>query len=173
MTNDLVPAGAPSPAPYGGGGGQLQAWEEPRAPLPALSRSPIERPLAAVRRYKWLMLGIIVLATMAGVAITRFVSPSYEVRASIMIAQDSPMEKQAGPIRAAGLVEADDWSQLLRSFTISDAVVRKLALFLQPDNPGLDKDIFRGFALEDPFRPGQYELVIDGPKKRWTLLTRP
>ena len=63
MSNDLVPAGA---GPFAET--HLDAWQEPAGPVPALARSPIERPIAAVRRYKWLMLAVIVLMTAAAPA---------------------------------------------------------------------------------------------------------
>jgi capsular exopolysaccharide synthesis family protein len=117
----------------------------------------------------WLMLAVVLLATGAGVLATRFVTPLYEVRASIMIASDSPMENRSGPIRSAGLLTSDDWTQLLKSFTITDAVVRTLVLYLTPDD-ARDAELFVGFGLADRFVPGKYELLVDQPRHRWTLL---
>ena len=168
MSDRLVPAG-PSGSP---GDGQLQSWYEPRPPLPALATSPLERPVAALRRYKWLIVAVVALAIGAGIVATRFVTPLYEVRASIMIATESPMENRTGPIRSTGLLTSDDWTQLLKSFTISDAVVRKLSLYLRPKD-AKDAELFSGFALADRFLPGQYELVIHRAAKRWTLAAEP
>jgi succinoglycan biosynthesis transport protein ExoP len=148
---------------------QVQSWLEPLPTVPALATSPLERPVAAVRRYKWLMLAVLVLSIGAGIAATRFVTPLYEVRASIMIASDSPLENRTGPIRSQGLLTSDDWTQLLKSFTISDAVVRKLSLYLQPDDYRADSEVFRGFGLANRFVPGRYQLAVDRSAKRWTL----
>jgi len=161
MSNDLVPAGD---GPFGET--SLQPWQEPRGVGPALGKSPLERPVAALKRYKWLMLAVIALTTAAGVAATKFVSPEYEVRASIMLTSEG--SDRTGPIRSPGLVSPDDWSQLLRSFTISDAVVRKLALFLHPDRPE-DQELFKGFALGEGGKAGKYELLIHKTQRRWTL----
>jgi polysaccharide biosynthesis transport protein len=176
MADHLVPSNgpgspptAPNPtglAPYSDMA--MQPWMEPRGAVPALAKSPLERPVAAVRRYKWLMLGIIALTSAGGVAATRYVSPQFEVGARIMIAGDSPLENRLGPIRTSGLLESDDWGQLLRSFRIADAVVRKLSLYLAPDDPD-DLGYFLGFALGDSYKPGYYELVVNGTTKRWTL----
>ena len=168
MSDRLVPSGPSGPF----GDKQLQAWQEPPAPLPALATSPLERPVAAVRRYKWLIAGIILLAAAGGFVATRLVTPLYEVRASILIASESPMENRTGPIRSTGLLTSDDWTQLLKSFTISDAVVRKLSLYLLPSDVR-DAGLFEGFALADRFLPGQYELVIRRASKRWTLAAKP
>ena len=54
-------------------------------PTLALPRSPIERPLAAIRRYKWLILGVIALSSVGGVIATRLVKPDYEVTAKIWV----------------------------------------------------------------------------------------
>jgi capsular exopolysaccharide synthesis family protein len=113
-------------------------------------------------------MAIVVLSTAAGIGATRFVKPAYEVHASIMIASAGPMQDRTGPIRSAGLFDADDWVQLLRSFTIVDPVVLKLALYLHPANT-VDRELFEGFALADQFVPGRYELVIDQTHRRWTL----
>ena len=150
-----------------------QSWQESRPSLPAVTTSPIRRAIAALLRYKWLMLGIMVASVGAGVAATRFVTPLYEVRASIMIAPEGPMESRTGPIRSSGLLSADDWNNLLKSFAVTDAVVRKLTLYLRPANYAQDGDLFKGFALADRFAPGNYQLVIDQSKKRWTLLSMP
>lgn len=147
---------------------QLQAWQEPRPPVPALASSPLERPVAAVRRYKWLIVSLILVAIAAGFVVTQVVTPRYQVRASIMIASETPFEKQLGPIRSTGLLTSDDWTQLLRSFTITDAVVRKLSLYLQPDNQG-DEEVLKDFRLAPRFIPAKYELVVDRRRKTWTL----
>src|SRR3954462_11884256 len=114
---------------------QLQPWQEQGPGLGGMPRSPLERPLAAVRRYKWVILAIVALSVGGGIAATRLVKPEYEVRASILISSDSPMQERTGPIRSAGLLSADDWIALLKSAIISDAVVRKLTLYLEPDKP--------------------------------------
>jgi polysaccharide biosynthesis transport protein len=163
MSNELLPT-VRDP----GYNAQLQSWEDPRPQLPALARSPLERPVAAIRRYKWLLLGIVALSGAAGVAATRFVTAQYEVRSSFLIAADSPLESRNGPIRTAGLLSSDDWGGLLRSGKILDAVVRQLALFIQPDNP-VDLELFGKFELTEKFRPGKYDLSIDRTRQRWTL----
>jgi len=141
--------------------------------LPALATSPLERPVAAVRRYKWLIAAVVMLAVAGGFLATRLVTPLYEVRASIMIASESPMENRSGPIRSTGLLTSDDWTQLLKSFTISDAVVRRLSLYLQPDDYAKDAGLFAGFTLADRFVPGRYDLALDRTSKRWTLSVKP
>jgi capsular exopolysaccharide synthesis family protein len=141
-------------------------------PAPVVTRSPIERPLAAVRRYKWLLMAIVVVATAAGYVATRLLKPTYEVRASLTVQSDNPGADRTGPIRPAALLDANDWVQLFRSFAITDEVVRKLSLFLRPD---VRSDIwfFQGFALDDSVAFGQYELRINRDNQRWSLIRQP
>ncbi|HEY9230236.1 MAG TPA: polysaccharide biosynthesis tyrosine autokinase, partial [Gemmatimonadaceae bacterium] len=61
-----------------------------------------------------------------------------------------------------------DWTQLLRSFITTDPVVRRLALYLTPDNDA-DAHLFAGFTAADYFRVARYELLIDRDRKRWSL----
>lgn len=119
------------------------------------------------------MLAVVALATGAGVAATHFVTPQYEVHAQILIAPESPMESRTGPIRSPGLLVADDWVALFKSYRIVDAVVRELALFVHPDDPKADSDLFVGFTLADRYIPGPYTLQIDKPQQRWKLTTEP
>ena len=165
MSDDLVSANPASQF----ADAHIQGWQDARPIVPQMSRSPFERPVAAIRRYRWLLVAIVLLASIGGVLATRFLTPQYEVGARIMIATDNPMESRTGPIGSSGLLIADDWTQLLRSFAVSDAVVRKLALYLSPDNERVDGPVFASFGLADRFRPGKYELVIDRSTKRWTL----
>jgi len=169
MSDDLVPTGPQSPSTAFTDPG----WLEPRSALPALATSPFVRPVAALRRYKWLVLGVVLVAVAGGIAATHFITPQYEVRATILISSDSPMEDRSGPIRSSGLLTADDWTQLLKSGTVTDAVVRQLRLYLRPDDYAHDTALFREFSLADKFVPGHYELVVDQTDKRWSLLSLP
>ena len=145
----------------------LAAWEEPGGPSPAPHASPLERPLAAIRRYKLLVLGFFILAAAGGVVATKLVKPQYDVRATVWIETHEPMQK-AGPIQSDELLTSQAWVELLRSYRISDAVVRKLSLYVRPDEAG-DSTLFRNFGVADRFLPGAYTLHLDGAAKRWRL----
>ena len=75
-------ADVPPALPPGEGWGHAPTLEPPR--------SALERPLAAIRRYKWLFVSIIAIATLGGVVATRFVHPEYEVGATVWIASQTP-----------------------------------------------------------------------------------
>jgi polysaccharide biosynthesis transport protein len=157
-STQLIPA-SPIPAPATGGWG-----DEPTLAPP---RSPLERPLAAIRRYKYLLGVVVALALLGGVVATRLVKPKYEVRATIWIASETPMADKTGPIRSHELLNSEAWVELLRSYRISDAVVRKLSLYVKPDKDA-DSVFFRDFSIADRFLPGTYTLKVQNGQ-RWSL----
>ncbi|HEX3534911.1 MAG TPA: Wzz/FepE/Etk N-terminal domain-containing protein, partial [Gemmatimonadaceae bacterium] len=139
----------------GGGPQSVAAWENRPPSVPAIPRPSFERPLAAVRRYKWLMLGVLLLAIPGGILATRLVTPQYEVRATIWIEPQSQGQQASGPIRPQELLASTAWVELLRSYRIVDAVVRKLALYVKPDKTA-DFPLFSNFDIADRFLPGNY-----------------
>jgi polysaccharide biosynthesis transport protein len=158
---DLVPAGTvqpPAPAGPGWGG----------EPTLAPARSPLERPLAAIRRYKWLLIAVVLLATVGGVVATRMVQPEYEVRATISIQSETPLQDKEGPIRPHELLNAEAWVELLKTFRISDAVVQQLALFVKPKDAA-DSVLFRNFEVGSRFVPGKYEIAVAPGNAGWKL----
>jgi len=136
------------------------------APIPP--QNVLERPLAIVRRYKWLMLGIVIAFALGGFAASRRIKAHYEARATIWVAAETPELRATGPIRSGELLHAGSWIELLRSYRILDEVVRKLSLYLQPVNPK-HRPYFAGFDLSDKFVAGVYEIDIDRANRSWSL----
>jgi capsular exopolysaccharide synthesis family protein len=97
------------------------------------------------------------------------VKPQYEVRATIWIEPSTQQSDASGPIRSRGLLSSTAWVELLRSYRIVDAVVRKLALYVHAENAG-DQWIFTSFAVAQRYVPGKYLLKIDRTAKRWYLM---
>jgi polysaccharide biosynthesis transport protein len=132
---------------------------------------PFDRPIAAVRRYKWVIAATVILAGLAGVAGTRLIAPQFEARATIWIASEAPVtQTNAGPIRSGELLRSGAWIELFRSYRIVDEVVRELSLYLEPKNPN-DAPLFSGFTLAQRFVPGEYQLDINRDRKSWVLQT--
>jgi tyrosine-protein kinase Etk/Wzc len=65
-------------------------------------------------------------------------------------------------------MNATGWTELMRSYAISDAVVRELGLYLWLNLPS-DSTAFRGFKLADPMRPGRYVIETDGSALKYAL----
>ncbi len=136
------------------------------APIIAPPRNPLERPLAAMRRYKWLIIAVVLLSAAGGLVASRLVKPDYEVRATIWIASQTP--RNDGPIQSRELLNASAWTELLNSFRIQDAVVRKLALYVQPKDPA-DSALFNGFDIADRMYAGNYKMSIEKRTSRWHI----
>jgi capsular exopolysaccharide synthesis family protein len=126
---------------------------------------PWKRYVSALKRYKWLMLLVIMAGTGLGVLATRFLKPEYSVQATIWI--ESPPQR-GGPVRAEGVVEGANWVELLTTFTVLDSVVAKEKLFLNFGD-AKDSTLFSNFRLMERFRPGQYVIQTDTRGRRFTL----
>ena len=165
MHNEIVPAGeqpsgfhAYNPLPPRPTGSAADA-----APGPS---NQIARLWASVRRYKWAVLVAIALGTIGGIIGTRFIKPEYEVFATLWLSGDS--KQNQGPVRNTELVSQQGWIELLNSFEVTDAVVKKLSLFVEAEN-GRDSVYLRGFAIKDRMVPGDYILKTDKSGKAWVL----
>ncbi|HEU4700386.1 MAG TPA: polysaccharide biosynthesis tyrosine autokinase [Gemmatimonadales bacterium] len=160
----LQPASAPLP--------QLPEEAAPMHPA-AYPVAPEEggvqwgRYIAAVKRYKWMILLIILVGTGLGILATRFVKPEYQVQATLFI---QPETKGSGPMRPEAVLPSNAWVQLLSTYAILDAVVQKERLYLQYDSPK-DSTAFHTFNLARMFQPGAYVLSVDDAGRRYVLKT--
>jgi len=134
----------------------------PPLPEPGI---PWGRYVAALRRYKWLMLGIIVVGTAAGVGATKFLTPEYRTTATIYI---EPPPDNAGPIRAAELLRSVGWLELLTTGVVLDSVAITQRLYLTPASEK-DSLALGSLALADKFTTGSYKLHVDKSGKTWIL----
>ena len=169
MARNLVPSNEP-PAHMAPASPNLPAAAADFSPVPVEEGSEgfqWQRYVSALRRYKWLILLITVLGTGIGVVATRFLTPQYDVQATIWI--ESPPAHD-GPIRAQGLLESYAWVELLKTYTVLDSVVQKERLYLS--HGPADSLAFKNFALMDRFRPGAYVLTVDRAHKSLTLKTK-
>jgi succinoglycan biosynthesis transport protein ExoP len=136
---------------------------------PPPQRYSLDRSLAVVRRYKWLILGVVLLASVAGFLVTRLMTPHYEVRATVWVESSiASNTNRSGPIRPNDLLTATGWIELFRSYRVVDEVVRTLGLYVRPEQPN-DARLFANFSVADRFAPGKYELRIDRSARRWVL----
>ncbi len=166
MSANLVPTAANAAAvPRQDGFAPMPQWGgAPSAPPPSQGGvgDQLARTLAAIKRYKWLVLAVIAVGSTAGVTLTRFVKPKYDVSASIWIAATPGPSGRMGPVSAPGLVNSDvAWMELARSFSVLDKVVSKLALYVYPD-VAADTLVVRDLYPSDSLQPGPYRLTIQG-----------
>ncbi len=152
--------------------GPAASLTSPMAGLPWQGQPPVEegeggipweRFIAAIKRYKWLVLAVAMIGTVLSVLASRFVKPSYTVTSTIYIEEPS---QRAGPIRAEELLTSVQWVELLRTNAVLDSVVQRQALFISTSK-AKDSLLTRGFGLAQKFRPGSYtvERAADGSFK--------
>ena len=136
-------------------------------PPPTAPKNPlnIARVRAALVRFKWLILVIVVAGTTAGVVATRFIEPVYSADAIIWI--QSPNQPR-GPIRPAELLQSENWPDLIRTFTVLDPVVHTERLYLEVEGTE-NWPLFKDISLAERFAPGQYELTVDKAGRSWSL----
>ncbi len=165
MSANLVPSNAPQPpAPMTAPAfPPLQPWGSPPAqPAETTMGDRLSRAVAAIKRYKWLVLTIVAVGSASGFALTRFVDPKFDVSASIWVNTAREASGMIGPVAAPGLVNSDvGWRELARSYAVLDKVVSRLALYVTPDSPG-DTLVVRHLYPTDSLQPGPYVLAISG-----------
>jgi capsular exopolysaccharide synthesis family protein len=172
MPNDL-PAPAPVPQQPVPTSAALQASHG--YPAPALYGEPAggggpdwRRILAAVRRFKWLVLGVVVLGTGAGFGVSRLISPGYVARATIWVDVADSRNRGAQPSQvAAPLPITSGWPDLLYSNAVMDWVVREHKLYLDWAAP--DSSAFDQFDVQGRLKTGTYTLSVDPTGKRYRL----
>lgn len=167
MPANLIPADSNNgvPAHYQPGGA---AWgPAPVAPPASTLSEQLGRIVAALRRYKWLILAVVAVGSSAGFALTRLVSPKYTVNGSIIIRQTA---SGSGPISAPGLITGGSaWVDLTRSFIVLDQVVQSLGLYVRATNAA-DSSLVRDLRPSGLLRPGSYEIRIDATGSRYDLV---
>ena len=128
------------------------------------------RYLRSIRRRKWLVLGMTLLGTAAGVALSVFVlQPSYVARATVWIQVPSArLGREPGPMWSGQLPISSGWTDLLRTNVVLEDVVRRQRLYLAPKVRG-DSDALATLGLKERVRPGTYRLVVDDSGKAFTF----
>jgi capsular exopolysaccharide synthesis family protein len=156
-SQDMNAVGFPQSWPAGFG---QAAAEEPGIPW--------GRYVAALRRYKWLILAIAIVGTGIGFAVSRMTVPEYQAQGTLWIADASADTR--GPVRGEELLGAGSWADLLKSSTIMNRVVENMGLYLWPANVA-DSSVFAGFKPGPGFRSGTFELRIDPTGSKYSIVT--
>lgn len=132
------------------------------------------RYLRAVRRHKWLVLGVTLLGTAGGVALAILaLQPSYVARATVWIQVPSARSgRDPGPIWSGQLPISSGWTDLLRTNIVLEEVVRRRRLYLAPKQQG-DSDVLATFTIKDHVYPGAYRLAVDDSGKGVRLSRKP
>ncbi|MGH7586445.1 MAG: GumC family protein [Gemmatimonadales bacterium] len=171
MAGDLVPTSDTHTAGFPSADGTaLSAPEHFPPPVPPSDEGEgikWARYIAALRRYRWLILAITTLGTGLAVFATRFIKPQYTATATIWIEVQN--REGAAPIRAEQLLEQTfAWVELLRTPVVLDSAALKMKLYLVPKAPS-DSVALRDFTLQQRFYPGKYALKVSEDGRTWDL----
>lgn len=129
----------------------------------------VQRTIAALKRYKWLILATTVFGSAIGFVMSKMVAPKYQVNASVWIRE----QNMGGPIQPPGLVSTTlGWADLIMSQAVLDSVVVRLALFALPENLR-DTVVLRSMQPTDTLIPGAYQLSLQGEKYALTRVADP
>src|SRR4029077_10000852 len=127
------------------------------------------RYLRSVRRHKWLVLGLTLAGTLAGLALSVFMlHPTYVARATVWIqVPTARLGRDPGPFWQGQLPISSGWLDLLRTNIVREDEGRTERLYLEPKVPG-DSDVLATFGLKERTRPGVYRLVGADSGKSFT-----
>lgn len=117
------------------------------------------RYLAAVLRYKWLVLVCAALGGGGGALAPRFVKPTFVAEATILVPQPARTGAPR-PIQTEALFQSVGWLELIKtSYIVLDNVVRDLKLYIEPADAA-DSTLLANMIVKEQFRPGTYELLV-------------
>lgn len=127
----------------------------------------LRRYWAAIKRFRWLIVILAAIGTIAGVIATRFIDPVYEARGALWIA-DVGTGNNSGAYRPPELLPNGSWVQLIRSFAVVDKVVAQERLWVK-GKTWRDSVALAGIAPTPRTIPGDYTLWSDSAKGTYSL----
>ncbi|MGH7718247.1 MAG: GumC family protein [Gemmatimonadaceae bacterium] len=161
------PADTPPPTEYQEGGAP-QAWQGYTAE-PRDSGVPWARYLSAIKRYKWLILLMLIAGGAVGAVLPQFlIKPEYQARATVWIQADQPTG--VASITPAVGNTPNAWVEVLTSRRVISNIVRKRQLYLSLDRAS-DSLLFATFEPGARLRAGYYKLLINPGGTQYTLTT--
>ena len=131
---------------------------------------PWRRYLAALGRYRWMVVGIVAIGTAVGAGLSQRLPARYRAEATIWIDQPDPRAAERGPIGSGELLKSYAWVDLVKSYVVLDDVVRDLRLYILPRSRE-HSAAFESFRIgpDSEYRPGKYRLEVDTSGERYTL----
>lgn len=142
---------------------EVQAQEyyppDPMAGLGTGDGLDVRRLMESLWRWKWLIAGCAVLGIAGGLVAAQFVTPMYEVSATVWLEQD---QQGRGPLRGDDPLAGQGWSNVFRSDAVIGPVAREMQTYLQLQTlDGVDERAFASFRIGESVRGGEYTLEVD------------
>ncbi|HEU4564549.1 MAG TPA: polysaccharide biosynthesis tyrosine autokinase [Gemmatimonadaceae bacterium] len=128
------------------------------------------RYIAALGRYKWLILGLTLVGAGVGYGITRFLEPQYTASASLWLGTGNRVNA-SGPVPADPMQANQNWVGMLTSRRVLANIVARRKLFLRAES--VDSSLFDSMEATSDVKRGTYELRTDASGARYTLLRMP
>jgi polysaccharide biosynthesis transport protein len=142
----------PSQAYYGGGRGMKGMDAEEGS-----SGGGVKRYVAALLRYKWLIMAVTVVGTTASFFVGRNLPKTYQAEARFWFDKS----KNPSSMFTDDLFKDDAWIALMKSYSVQDFVVGTRRLYI--DHNEADR-VFESFQTDTMFWPGEYKLVVKDNK---------
>jgi capsular exopolysaccharide synthesis family protein len=138
----------------------LAALAAAAPPPPPAEQSDWQRYVTAVVRHKWLVIGVTVAGTLAGIVATRFLDPRYSAKTILWVETAVGRERGVQTNDNGPVLDSRGWVELVTSNTVLDTVVKTRRLFLHPETKA-DSSALTTFQITERVIPGTYRLVID------------
>lgn len=151
---------------------QSNQWHHgdgPQFDSPGHQSAKLKRSLQAALRYKWLIIGLVILGSAAGFAAGKMVQPIYEAHGAVWISDGG--SNNSGPIQTTELLPTGSWVELFRSFAVVDRVVEKRRMFVSIEDRTDTAlwSILSGLNSTPDMVGGYYTLTIDPGGGRYAL----
>jgi len=128
----------------------------------------VSRLLAAVFRFRWLVVLATILGAVGGGVAWSRTDLEYVAGASLWIQASDRGAPNQGPITGSQLLTSTSWIELLRSFAVLNTVVIDTRLYLTVPDTTV-RPAFASFRIDEAFVPGDYELQYSPSTQTVTL----
>ncbi len=109
----------------------------------------------ALKRYKWVVLLILLSGAASSAVLWRTYEPEYMAQGALWVQTGG--SAQGSPISGGQLLQSYAWINLLRSWSVLDTVAVRHRLYVRHGQPA-DSVFFSNFTIEDSFQPGSFVL---------------
>ena len=128
----------------------------------------VHRLIAAVLRFKWLVVLTTILGGMGGAVAWSRADLEYVARASLWIQATDQGSRNQGPITSSELLTSSSWIDLLRSLAVLRPVAIENRLYLTVPDTTL-RPAFNTFGIDETIVQGEYQLLYSPGAQRLTL----
>ncbi|MEO8634308.1 MAG: polysaccharide biosynthesis tyrosine autokinase [Gemmatimonadales bacterium] len=155
------------------GGHDLTPFSNHAAVVPGEARAEptinFGRYLSALKRYRWLMLAIVLTGTASAVVGSRFVDLKYQAESTLWVQQGGG---KGGPIEQPNVLDMQGYSDLLRTDAVFEPVIHRLRMYVSAVKRRDDRMVellFKNFEIAEKFSTGKFTLAIGSGGSQWTL----